>query len=121
MGDPVLHFEVMGKDAPALQNFYKQAFDWQIEPFATGDAAPNYAIVHPRKDGSISGGIGGCKEGDKGHVTFYVHVPDIKAALQKIETLGGKRVMGPKDVPGGPTIALFADPEDHVIGLVQPD
>ncbi len=121
MGNPVLHFEVMGKDAPALQNFYKQAFDWQIDPFITGNGVPNYAIVHPRTDGGISGGIGGCSEGTAGHVTFYVHVPDIKAALRKIETLGGKRVMGPEDVPGGPTIALFADPEDHVIGLVQPD
>ena len=25
----------------------------------------------------------------------------------------------PMDVPNGPTIALFADPEGHVVGLVK--
>jgi predicted enzyme related to lactoylglutathione lyase len=28
MGNPVVHFEVVGKDAQALQSFYKDAFDW---------------------------------------------------------------------------------------------
>jgi predicted enzyme related to lactoylglutathione lyase len=27
--------------------------------------------------------------------------------------------MGPEEIPGGPTIALFTDPEGHVIGLVK--
>jgi len=35
-----------------------------------------------------------------GHVTFYVAVPDIDAALTKAESLGGKRLRGPDEVPG---------------------
>ncbi|MGH7660469.1 MAG: VOC family protein [Vulcanimicrobiaceae bacterium] len=31
----------------------------------------------------------------------------------------GTRMMGPDDVPNGPTIGLFRDPQGHVIGLVQ--
>ncbi|HXM19165.1 MAG TPA: VOC family protein [Candidatus Tumulicola sp.] len=126
MGNPVVHFEVMGKDAKALQSFYKQAFDWQFEPPVAGVNVPNYSLVHPQNGSTkggidgINGGIGDSPEGYAGHVTFYVAVPDIKAALGKIETLGGKRLMGPDVVPGGgPTIAMFADPEEHVIGLVQ--
>ena len=43
-----------------------------------------------------------------------------EAALQKAESLGGTRMMGPDEVPGvGITIALFTDPEGHVIGLVK--
>ncbi|MDQ6767556.1 MAG: VOC family protein [Candidatus Eremiobacteraeota bacterium] len=118
MGNPVVHFEVIGKDPQALQNFYKKAFDWKLDPPVPGAGAMNYAIAHPG-DSGIDGGIGGAREGYDGHVTFYVGVPDIKAALGKIEALGGKRLMGPDVVPGGPTIALFTDPEDHVIGLVQ--
>jgi hypothetical protein len=52
-------------------------------------------------------------------VTFYVQVDDPAAALEQIKKLGGSTVSEPMDVPGGPTIALFADPEGHVVGLVK--
>jgi uncharacterized protein len=39
-------------------------------------------------------------EGYEGHVTFYVGVPDVEAALVKAESLGGKRLFGPEAVPG---------------------
>jgi predicted enzyme related to lactoylglutathione lyase len=52
-------------------------------------------------------------------VTFYVEVPDIEVALKKAEDLGGKHMMGPQEVPGGPTIAQFLDPEGRMVGLVQ--
>jgi uncharacterized protein len=48
-----------------------------------------------------------------------VAVDDVESALQKAETLGATRVMGPMDVPGGPTIGLFNDPEGHLIGLAK--
>jgi predicted enzyme related to lactoylglutathione lyase len=119
MANPVVHFEIIGKDAPALRTFYKQAFEWRIDPPMSGAGVQDYAMVHPQANGGIDGGIGGGMEGYEGHVTFYVEVPDVEAALGKIETLGGRRVMGPEDVPGGPTIGLFADPEGHVVGVVQ--
>lgn len=53
------------------------------------------------------------------HVTFYVGVPEVAAALRKVESLGGKTMRGPDAVPGGPTIGLFEDPGGHVIGVVQ--
>jgi predicted enzyme related to lactoylglutathione lyase len=55
-----------------------------------------------------------------GHVTFYVEVLDVEAALAKAESLGGTRMMGPDKVPeANIEIALFTDPEGHVIGLVK--
>lgn len=113
MGNPVVHFEVVGKDAASLQGFYKEVFDWQIEAFDS-----NYAMALPGANGSINGGIGAAPDGN-GHVTFYVEVDDPAATLGRIESLGGRTVMGPMDVPSGPTIALFADPEGHVVGLVR--
>jgi predicted enzyme related to lactoylglutathione lyase len=112
MSNPVVHFEVVGKDARALQSFYKDAFDWQIEAFG-----PEYGMARPGGEG-INGGIGATPDGSSGHVTFYVEVEDLDAMLSKIESLGGGKVMGPMDVPNGPTIALFTDPEGHVVGLV---
>jgi predicted enzyme related to lactoylglutathione lyase len=112
MASPVTHFEVIGQDAAALQRFYGQAFGWEMQDVMDGD----YYMAHPGS--GIDGGIGAAREG-AGHVTFYVQVEDPAAALEKISELGGRTVQEPFDVPGGPTIALFADPEGHVIGLVK--
>ena len=119
MGNPVVHFEVIGKDSQVLQKFYREAFDWEIGPPMPG--ANNYAMAHPHADHGINGGIGGGMEDYAGHVTFYVEVADLDDALNKIQTIGGKTMMPPDQVPGGPKIALFTDPEGHVVGLVQND
>jgi predicted enzyme related to lactoylglutathione lyase len=114
MGDPVVHFEVVGKDAAGLQRFYAEAFDWRMEP-----AVPGYAMALPEGDAGINGGVGAARDGGAGHVTIYVEVPDLEASLSRIESLGGSRVMGPMDVPDGPSIALFTDLEGHLVGLVK--
>ena len=114
MGNPVMHFEVVGKDGETLQRFYKEAFGWEMKP-----AVPGYAMAHPNAEAGINGGIGAAQSGGPGHVTFYVEVGDLATALKNIEGLGGRTVSGPMDVPGGPSIAMFADPEGHVVGLVK--
>ena len=58
-------------------------------------------------------------EGYGGHVTFYVEVPDVEAALAKAESLGGSRMMGPEKVMEGVEIGLFNAPKGHVVGLVK--
>ena len=30
MGSPIVHFELIGKDAAKLRDFYMQLFDWKI-------------------------------------------------------------------------------------------
>lgn len=112
MSHRVVHFEVVGKDAALLQNFYRDAFGWKVEP-----AAPGYAMVHT--EGGINGGVGAAPEGSPGHVTFYVETDDLHAALRSIESLGGHTVAEPMDIPGGPSIAMFTDPEGHLVGLVK--
>jgi uncharacterized protein len=122
MGSPVVHFEVLGGDSELLQSFYSELFDWEID----ASNPMNYGLV-PREgntttDGiGIGGGIGTGMEGYPGHVSFYVGVPDLEAALAKAETLGGRRLMGPMQVTGDVEIAMFADPEGHVIGLSRLD
>ena len=114
--NPVVHFEVLGRDANALRKFYAEAFGWQLGPADEGPL--QYSMVHLKEGGGIDGGIGKAPEGP-GHVTFYVGVDDPQAALDQISRLGGKTVQAPVEVPGGVTFALFADPEGHVVGLVK--
>lgn len=58
-------------------------------------------------------------DGSAGHVTFYIAVDDLNAALKKVEAAGGRKISDPMDIPNGPSIAMFADPEGHMIGLVK--
>ena len=120
MGQPVVHFEIMGKDAEKLRSYYSDLFGWEID----SDNPMNYGMV--QRDGNVSadgagigGGIGAVPEGYPGHVTFYIEVPDVEAALAKAESLGGSRVMGPEVIMERVEIGLFNDPEDHLVGVVK--
>ena len=120
MGKKVVHFEVIGKDGKKLQDFYAKLFDWKID----ANNPMNYGMV--QRDGNVSadgvgigGGVGQGPDGYAGHVTFYIEVPDVEAALAKAESLGGSRVMGPEKVMEQIGIGLFNDPEGHVVGVVK--
>jgi predicted enzyme related to lactoylglutathione lyase len=113
MPNPVVHFEVLGKDADALKRFYGDTFQWELE-----SVMPTYAMVKTGGENDVAGGVGATPDGD-GHVTFYIEVADLDAALAQVAANGGSTVQPPMDVPGGPSIALFADPEGHVVGLVK--
>jgi hypothetical protein len=68
-------------------------------------------------DGSgIRGGIGGGAH-HSSHAIFYVGVPDVEAALQRAESLGGTRVMSPATSPNSLVIGHFRDPEGTLIGV----
>lgn len=113
--NPVVWFEVLGKNGKQLQDFYRTLFDWQIKV----DAAQGYGEVQSDPAGGIPGGIGQAPDGGAGHVTFYVAVSDLQGALEKVTRLGGRTIMPPTEVSPTVRIALFADPEGHVIGLFQ--
>ena len=120
MGQPVVHFEVIGKDGEKLQRYYSELFGWEIN----ADNPMGYGMVardgNTNADGAgIGGGIGAGPEGHDGHVTFYVEVPDVEAALQQAESLGGTRVMGPDKVMDQVELGHFTDPEGHLVGLVK--
>lgn len=113
MADKVVHFEVVGKDAGKLQQFYGSLFSWNVNA-----ANPmNYGVVDA-SDAGIGGGIGKAESGN-GHVTFYVGVDDPQAYLDKAESLGGKTVMPVTEIPDMVTFALLADPEGNMVGVVK--
>jgi predicted enzyme related to lactoylglutathione lyase len=120
MGQPVVHFEILGKDAEKLTKYYADLFGWEID----SDNPMKYGVVQREgnlnADGvGIGGGVGAGPEGYPGHVTFYVEVPDVEAALAHAESLGGSRMMGPDKVMEGVEIGLFNDPEGHLVGVVK--
>ena len=120
----VVHFEIIGKDPDNLRSYYSSLFGWEFDTSSQVSGAvsepTNYGFVDPdtTSDGSgIPGGVGGGVGYDP-RVIFYVGVPDVEAALQKAESLGGTRRMGPDQAPGrGLVIGHFTDPEGNLIGV----
>jgi uncharacterized protein len=113
MANPVGWFEVSGPDAAGLQRFYAEAFGWEID----ADNEMNYGMV-AAPEGGIGGGVGPSPDG-QAYATFYVAVPDVQEALDKVGKAGGATVTPPMDVPNGPTIAFFTDPAGNRIGLMK--
>ena len=121
---PVVHFEIIGKDAGTLRDYYKKLFNWNANVDA--EVAPqvsdegNYGFIDKitAEDGTgIYGGIGGGPD-FKSHTLFYVGVPSVEEALQNAEKLGGKRIMGPVARPGGGlVVGHFTDPEGNLVGV----
>lgn len=123
MPRPVVHFEVIGRDPERLRQYFSELFGWVFDtpsPVTQEVSDPqSYGFLElvASADGTgIRGGIGG-GPGYESHAVFYVGVPDVEASLQRAESLGGTRVMGPVTSPSGLVVGHFMDPEGTLIGV----
>jgi len=100
LGQPIVHFEIIGKDTNKAKKFYGDLFGWKIGD-VMGPEMGNYALV----DGESSGVAGGLGEGQHGEtrVTVYAQVPHPQATLDKATQMGGKVLMPPTEIPGETT------------------
>jgi hypothetical protein len=122
-----VHFEIIGKNPGRLQKYFGQLFGWKCD--TVDDAAME--ISQPGKYGfidriraddgtGIRGGIGGGRAFAP-HAIFFVGVPDVDAALQQAEALGGKRQLGPAiNQDGNLAVGHFLDPEGNLVGVAGP-
>jgi predicted enzyme related to lactoylglutathione lyase len=111
MANKVMWYEVVGKDGKKLQAFFSELFGWQYKQ------APGmtYGMTDAEATG-VGGGIG--EYPSCSWTTFYVGVDDVAKSLERAKQLGGKELMPVTQLPDV-TIAVFADPEGHPVGLVQ--
>ena len=115
MGAPVIHFEIMGGQGDQLEKFYAELFGWKID----SNNPMKYGMVDTGGgQGGINGGVGPEQDGGR-RVTVYAQVNDLQATLDQAEKLGGKTILAPIDVPGGPQIAMFTDPAGNVTGILK--
>jgi predicted enzyme related to lactoylglutathione lyase len=115
MGSPIVHFEIIGKDATKVKAFYSDLFGWKI-----GDLMPdmgNYGLIDAASSG-LAGGVGQSDDGTP-RMTVYAEVDDLQATLDHAVALGGSVIMPPTEIPGVTTLALLADPDGNVMGLTK--
>jgi uncharacterized protein len=113
MAQRVGHFEVGAAEFDGQIDFYRELFGWQVRKVADG-----YALVDTRAGGGLNGGIGRSSDGNP-WVSFYVGTADLKATLQRAESLGGTTELDVTVVPGLTTFAMFRDPDGNLVGLFE--
>ena len=125
MPQPVVHFEIIGRDPALLREYFSELFGWEFDvpsPVAREVSAPDrygfLKLTASDDAAGITGGIGGGPAFEH-HALFYVGVPDVEAALRQAEELGGRRVMGPATSPNGLVVGHFTDPEGTLIGVAE--
>ena len=118
MGNPVVYFEIGGRDIQKLRGFYTDLFGWKIQD---GKDSGDHLGVDTGGEGGISGGIHGkLPDGVNNWVTFYVQVEDLQEYLSKVEKLGGRTIVPPTPIPGTGSFAIFSDIQGNCIGLYKP-
>jgi uncharacterized protein len=119
----VVHFEIPFDDADRARNFYRDVFDWQINPMPE----MNYTIVStgpttdegmPTEPGFIGGGMMQ-REAPVSTPVLTLGVDDIDAAIVSIEKHGGSAVGEKLPVGEMGFAAYFKDSEGNLMGLWQ--
>lgn len=115
MGSPVVHFELAGPDHEATAKFYCDLFGWSIVR-----SVPEliYTTIDTNGGSGINGGIGSPPETPP-YVTVYAAVADLQATLDQAESLRGKILMGPMEIPDVVSLAMFSDPSGNVFGIIK--
>jgi uncharacterized protein len=121
MSGSVSHFEIPVDDMARAQAFYREAFGWQIDTIPDMD----YTLVRttptdekglPTEPGAINGGM--LPRGEAVlHPIVTVTVDSVDSALETIERLGGKTVVGRTPVGAMGFAGYAKDSEGNVIGL----
>lgn len=110
MGQPVVHFEIGCSDSAKTQEFFSQLFGWEIQQ--QGPAA----MINTGAAVGINGHITALGHEPHNYITVYVQVDDLPAYLEKAQTLGGKVLVPPVDIPTG-TFAWVSDLDGNLVGL----
>ncbi|HKU10757.1 VOC family protein [Sinomonas sp.] len=124
MSGKVVHFEIPADDSSRASTFYSEAFGWNMMPVPDMDytmvgTTPSNERGEPTDAGSINGGMYVRNDQLPKGPVITVDVADIDAALDKIESLGGKTVSPKSPVGEMGFAAYFQDPEGNVLGLWQ--
>jgi uncharacterized protein len=111
VGNAVVHFEIAASDDELLVAFYGKLFGWRLRSLSGG-----YTMIDTCAGHGINGGI--ARRGEPWS-TFYVEVEDLRATLDKVNSLGGTTVMPVTDLSENAAVAMFKDPDGLPVGLVR--
>lgn len=118
MPSPIVHFEIGCRDNPAAQKFYGELFGWTFEAY--GPAAMIRNLGKFAGTEGIGGHINTLGHPPHNYTVIYAQVDDLPSAIRKAESLGGKQLVPPQEIPGMGSFAWITDPEGTAVGLWKP-
>ena len=110
-------YELMTDDPKRATGFYSTIFGWKLENME-GMEMP-YTVVSSKKSqiGGIMGRPKGLPKDVPPHWMPYVLVSKLETAAEQVKSLGGKIVMGPKDVQDMGRFSIMMDPQGAHLAL----
>jgi len=111
--------ELVTTDPAAATKFYTQLLGWTTQEWPTPDFT--YTIV---RVGGADMGQGGIMpipphaQGMPPAWISYVTVDDVDASAKQAEKLGGKIMVGPRDIPEVGRFAVLQDPQGAAIAII---
>jgi hypothetical protein len=123
MSARVVHFEVPFDDADRASSFYRDVFDWQLQPmpemkYTIVSTGPMSDEGMPAEPGYIGGGMMQ-REAPVSTPVITMQVDDIDATLIAVEKHGGTAVGQKLQVGEMGFAAYFNDSEGNLMGLWQ--
>ncbi|MEW5916661.1 MAG: VOC family protein, partial [Gemmatimonadota bacterium] len=109
--------ELFTTDYTAASKFYSDLFGWEKgQAMDMGEGLGIYQLF--RRNGRDVGGMFNKPDPNMPSMwCYYVRVPEMAAAQQRITSGGGTVVNGPMEVPGGDTILMATDPQGAMFAV----
>jgi predicted enzyme related to lactoylglutathione lyase len=124
--DKVVHFEIPADDRERAKEFYRSAFEWELEDADMGDGNIYTSLITtpfdqqtrlPTEPGAINGGLYVRSPDAPSTPVITIGVDAIDESLKKIEAGGGSVVQPRTEIPNLGAFAYFKDSEGNVVGL----
>ena len=127
--NPVVHFEMPYVDGKRVTDFYAKVFGWHMQML--GKEMGNYTLLttteidaktkFPKKPGAINGGFYQKEEDWPAQFpSLVIAIDNIKEAMKKVTTAGGKVLGDPVEIPGYGLYVSFLDSEGNRVSIMQP-
>ncbi|MFT5118210.1 MAG: putative enzyme related to lactoylglutathione lyase [Kiritimatiellia bacterium] len=108
--------ELMSTDVEGAKPFYSEMFNWKIE---RADAEMPYFMA--KVNGQEVSGLMQTPPEASGMPSMwggYVTVDNVDASAKQAESLGGKVIMEPSDIPNVGRFCVISDPQGAMLSLI---
>ena len=109
--------ELMTTDVPAAKAFYRDALGWELRDLNNGGM--NYTTAR-QGEREVAGIMTMPKDAPGMPPAWgsYVTVDDVDARVARVEKLGGRVLVAPRDIPMVGRFAVIADPQGAMLALI---
>ncbi len=109
--------ELMTTDVPAAKAFYAELFGWEMQD----EEMPALTYTLLKAGGREVGGMMKIPPESNGMPAAwgsYVTVDNVDRQISRVESLGGKVIMAPRDIPNVGRFAVISDPQGAILTLI---